>query len=303
MRVERVSVRVPATVANLGPGFDILAIALELENEVLVERVATAGISLEVDPATPAELTDVRENLVVRAYTATCAELGALADGVHLRCTNRIPMRRGLGSSSAAVVAGVLAATTLHAAPWDEEAILAFAAGIEGHPDNVAAALLGGLVIVPPDASPARMDVSPHLRVVLFVPDLELPTPLARRVVANAFTRADAVFNAARCALWIRAVSLGEWGLLRTATEDRWHQLPRSALYPQLPDLLGAAYAGGARGAAMAGAGPSIVAFVDDDPAPVQAALLACAERLGLRGTCLVSRVRNHGAAVQLLPS
>lgn len=300
MRVEAARVRVPATVANLGPGFDILALALELENEVLVERTGAPGIEVGGEDLA-AELRDPAGNRVVQAYTATCAELGALADGVRLHCTNRIPMRRGLGSSSAAVVAGVLAATTLHATPWDEQTILAFAADLEGHPDNVAAALFGGLVVVPPQAPPVRLEVPGDLGVVVLVPELELATPLARRVVPQAFTRSDAIFNAARCALWVRAVALGDWATLRWATEDRWHQEPRSALYPQLGALLAAAQNGGARGAALAGAGPSVVAFTDANPVPVQAALLAAAHRLGLAAQCLVGRVRNRGAEVEVV--
>jgi homoserine kinase len=292
----QVRIAVPATVANLGPGFDVLALALELQNEVVATQTGETGLSVDPGADAPDELRDPVRNLVARAYTATCAELGVLPDGVHFACVNRIPFRRGLGSSAAAALAGALCATSLHAAPWDEQQILRWVAGIEGHPDNAAAALLGGLAIVVPDQPVVNMDVPDELRAVVFVPDFELPTALARRVVPGAFTRADAVFNASRCALLVRAFALRDWETLGAAMEDRWHQPARTALFPALPALIEAAVAGGARGAAMSGAGPSVVALTDGDPQPVAEAMAAC----GVAGTTIVSRVRNWGARIDV---
>jgi homoserine kinase len=296
----RVRIAVPATVANLGPGFDVLALALELQNEVTAVQTGAAGISIDPGPGSPDELRDPSRNLVARAYTATCAELGVLPEGLHIECVNRIPFRRGLGSSAAAALAGVLCATSLHAAPWDEQRILEWVSGIEGHPDNAAAALLGGLAVVTPGAPTVNVDVSDELRAVVFVPDFELETALARRVVARAFTREDAIFNAARCALWVRAVAQRDWATLGVAMEDRWHQPARTALFPALPDLLAAAVEGGARGAALSGAGPSVVALTDAEPQPVADAMARAATRLGVPGECLVSRVRNWGARIDV---
>jgi homoserine kinase len=296
----QVRIAVPATVANLGPGFDVLALALEVQNEVVATQTGEKGLSIDAGPGAPPELADPARNLVARAYTATCAELGVLPDGVHIACVNRIPFRRGLGSSAAAALAGALCATALHAAPWDEQRILAWVAGIEGHPDNAAAALLGGLVIVVPDAAVVTMEVPEELLAVVYVPDLELSTALARRVVPGAFTRADAVFNASRCALLIRAIALRDWATLGTAMEDRWHQPPRTALFPALPALIEAALDGGARGAAMSGAGPAVVALTDGDPEPVAAAMAAAAAVHGIGGEAMVSRVRNWGARIDV---
>jgi homoserine kinase len=296
----QVRVAVPATVANLGPGFDVLALALELQNEVTATRTGETGLSVDPGEGAPAELRDPARNLVARAYTATCAELGVLPDGVHFQCVNRIPFRRGLGSSAAAALAGVLCATALHAASWDEQRILRWVAGIEGHPDNAAAALLGGLVIVVPDHDAVTMEVPEELRAVVFVPDVELPTALARRVVPGAFTREDAVFNASRMALLVRAVALRDWATLGTAMQDRWHQPPRTALFPALPAIVDAAVEAGARGAAMSGAGPSVVALADGDTAAISAAMAAAASRHGVGGEAIVSRVRNWGARVDL---
>ena len=296
----QVRIAVPATVANLGPGFDVLALALELQNEVVAVQTGEPGLRIDAGPDAPAELSDPSRNLVARAYTATCAELGVLPQGVQFTCVNRIPFRRGLGSSAAAALAGVLCATSLHAAPWDEQRILDWVAGIEGHPDNAAAALFGGLAIVVPDAPAVTIDVSDELRAVIFVPDLELPTALARRVVAQAFTRSDAVFNAARCALWVRAVAMRDWASLGFAMQDRWHQPARTALFPALPSLIEAAIAGGARGAALSGAGPSVVALTDGAVEPVATAMSAAAAHAGVGGEVIVSRVRNWGARVEV---
>jgi homoserine kinase len=296
----QVRIAVPATVANLGPGFDVLALALELQNEVTATQTGEAGISIDPGPGSPDELRDPSRNLVSRAYTATCAELGVLPEGLHIACVNRIPFRRGLGSSAAAALAGVLCATSLHGAPWDEQRVLEWVTGIEGHPDNAAAALLGGLALVTPGAPTVNVDVSDELRAVLFVPAFELETALARRVVASAFTREDAIFNAARCALWVRAVALRDWASLGAAMQDRWHQQARSALFPALPDLIAAAVDGGARGAALSGAGPSVVALTDGDPQPVAEAMSATATRCGVAGETMLSRVRNWGARVDV---
>jgi len=296
----KVRIAVPATVANLGPGFDVLALALELQNEVTATQTGEPGISVDPGPGSPDELRDPSRNLVARAYTATCAELGVLPDGLHIECVNRIPFRRGLGSSAAAALAGVLCATSLHAASWDEQRILDWVSGIEGHPDNAAAALFGGLAVVTPGAPTVHVDVSDELRAVIFIPSFELETALARSVVARAFTREEAIFNAARCALWVRAVALRDWASLGVAMQDRWHQPARAALFPALPALIDAALEGGARGAALSGAGPSVVALTDGDPSPVAAAMSSCAARLGVPGEALVSRVRNWGARIDV---
>jgi homoserine kinase len=296
----QVRIAVPATVANLGPGFDVLALALELQNEVVATQTGEPGLSIDPGPDAPSELHDPGHNLVARAYTATCAELGVLPAGVHFACVNRIPFRRGLGSSAAAALAGALCATAMHAAPWDEQRTLRWVADMEGHPDNAAAALLGGLAIVVPDHPAVSMDVPDELRAVVFVPDLELATALARRVVPQAFTRADAVHNAARCALLVRAMALRDWATLGTAMEDRWHQPARTALFPELPVIIDAAVGAGARGAAMSGAGPSVVALTDGDTTAVGEAMAAAAREHGVGGEVIVSRVRNWGARVDV---
>ena len=171
----RVRIAVPASVANLGPGFDILALALQLQNDIRAEQ-RPGALSIDAGPDAPMELNDPENNLVTAAYTKACAELGVPATGVHFACVNRIPIGRGMGSSAAAALTGILVATALHQAPWDEDAVLDRVAELEGHRDNAAAALLGGLAICAPGAPAAQMAVSDELRAVLFIPDVAFRT-------------------------------------------------------------------------------------------------------------------------------
>jgi homoserine kinase len=294
---------VAATVANLGPGFDTMALALQLQNDVVADAVAGASVRIDVDgQAGGDELLDPARNLVARAYVEACARLEVPPDtrGVEIRCVNAIPMGRGLGSSAAAALSGVLVAVALHRAPWDERQVLDCVASLEGHSDNAAAALLGGLAICAPGAMPQRCDVPDELHAVVFAPEQRLPTSRARAAVANTFGRADAIFNAGRCALLVRALLTKDYGALREAMQDRWHQEQRAALFPAMTELIDAAYAGGADGACLAGAGPSILALTARDPAPVTAALTAAAARLGVPGAVLLLRPRNFGARVEV---
>ncbi|TMB92567.1 MAG: homoserine kinase [Chloroflexi bacterium] len=297
----RITIRVPATVANLGPGFDILALALQLQNDVVCDEQPQGG-PLSVDPGAdaPAELHDPLRNRVTVAYTRACAAMDRPADGVVFRCVNRIPMARGLGSSAAAALGGVLAAVAVHHAAWDADSVLDCVEELEGHRDNAAAALLGGLAICAQGAPTTQMNVPEEVRCVVFVPDTGLATEQARAVVPASFSREDAVFNASRCALLVRCLALRDYGALRDAMDDRWHQAARSALVPAAGALMTAAREAGAAGAALAGAGPSIVALTPLDPAPVAAAFEAAAAREGVPGRVMVLDVRNYGTRVDV---
>src|SRR5579864_9058063 len=295
----RVRVAVPASVANLGPGFDILALALQLQNDVRAEQ-RPGDLTIDPGPDAPAELRVPARNLVTAAYMRSCAELGVPKDGVHFTCESTIPIGRGLGSSAAAALAGVLVAASLHHAPWDQDDVLDRVAEIEGHRDNAAAALLGGLAICAPGAPAAQMAVSDDLRAVLYIPDVPLTTAESRLAVPDGFSRADAVFNASRCALLVRALATGDHAGLRVAMEDRWHQPARFALIRGAEAMIAAAIAAGAAGAALAGAGPSVVALTPLDPAPVSAAMADAAATAGVTGQTMVLSPRNYGTRVDV---
>lgn len=298
----QVRVAAPATVANLGPGFDVLAMALQLQNEV--RAVLEDGNTLTIDPGgdAPAELRDPGRNLITRAFRHAERALGVTPAGARFTCVTRIPMSRGLGSSAAAALSGVLSAVALHHAPWDEHDVIDCVAQLEGHRDNAAAALLGGLAICAPDAHAVRLDLPDELRAVLFLPDAQLHTDVSRDVVPQVLARGDAVFNAARCALLVRSLMTRDWGTLRVAMQDRWHQEARSALVPHVPSLIAAALRAGAAGAALAGAGPSVIALVPGDVTDVEAALRDAAAASGVTGSTLVLSPRNFGARVDVRP-
>jgi homoserine kinase len=223
--------------------------------------------------------------------------------GWRIRMTNGIPLQRGLGSSAAATVAGLVAANALAGDPLDERRLLELAASLEGHPDNVAAALLGGFVVVAGDegrVEAVRIDPPGRLRCVFFVPTFELATVEMRQVLPAEVPHRDAVFNAGRSALTVAAIATGRLELLRQGTEDRLHQRYRSAVYPALPALIQAALAGGALGACLSGAGSSVVAFTDSPEmsAGVGDALAGAAAAAGLAGAVQTLVPRRAGAVV-----
>jgi homoserine kinase len=265
-----VRVRVPATSANLGPGFDALGLALDLYDDVDVE-MAGSGLSIEVSGEGEETAGRGEEHLVVRTFRAAYASIGGVAEGgLRIRCVNRIPHARGLGSSSAATIAGILAARALHpgGAAFTDEDVLALATRIEGHPDNVAPCLAGGLTIawqIAEGPRLARLDVSPRVRPVALVPDARLSTERARGLLPEMVPHADAAANSGRAALLIAALTAAPEFLL-DATEDRLHQSYRAPAMPESLELVERLRGKGVA-AVVSGAGPTVLALAlrDDE--------------------------------------
>lgn len=260
-------VSVPATSANLGPGFDALGVALGLRDRLEAE-VIRSGLEVEVDGAGSTEVPRDETHLVVRAMRSAFAELGLQPPGLRLRCLNTIPHARGLGSSSAAIVAGVWLARELVAGGrllLGDEGLLDLAARIEGHPDNVAPAMLGGLVIAGQDpdgtffAVPSELD--PRIGTVVFIPPDGVTTERARGLLPSHVPHADAAFNSGRAALLVAALGGRPEHLLR-ATEDRLHQGYRRSAMEATLSLVDALRAEGIP-AIVSGAGPTVLAFTD----------------------------------------
>jgi len=305
---RRVSVEVPASSANLGAGFDCLAVALGLVNRMALEvRGWSRGeIELTVDGEGQGELTDDRSNRFVAAVEAALrAAHGDVPDGVGWRVEmrNEIPLGRGLGSSAAATVGGLVAGNALVGERLTTADLLRIGTELEGHPDNVAAALLGGFVAaasLDEGIEAVRFDAPRDLRAVLFVPDRRLATDEMRRVLPAKVPRADAVANLGRVALGVAGIATGRYDLLRTLSLDRLHEPYRSAVYPELPALVGAAREGGAIAASLSGAGSTIIAFSDSvaSIARIEASLAAAAADADLSGQLLVVSPRNTGATI-----
>jgi homoserine kinase len=305
---RRATVEVPATSANLGAGYDCLALALALTNRITLEvRGWSRGeIELTVDGEGSGELTEDRENRFVRGVEAAMRQVrGELPAGVGWRVEmrNEIPLARGLGSSASATVGGLIAANALLGGPLATSDLLRLATEIEGHPDNAAAALLGGFAVsaaTDEHVEAVRFDVPRDLRAVLFVPELRLSTSEMREVLPDVVPRADAVANLAAVAIGVAGIASRRYDLLRHLTVDRLHEPYRTALYPQLPRLVEAALEADAIGACLSGAGSTVIAFADAlaTISRIEAAFLAAAADTDLAGRVLVLAPRNAGATV-----
>jgi homoserine kinase len=258
--VERISVSVPASSANLGPGYDCLGVALPMRNVLEVERrpgPLEVSVSGEGAGSLPADET----NLVVRSFAQVWT--GPL-DGLAFRMQNAVPLQAGTGSSSAAIVAGLAAALALQGRPHGIAELIALAAPLEGHPDNVAAAIAGGFTIALDGAQPLVRRIEPPegLAFVLVLPDHELCTTESRKRLRPEVPRADAVYSLQRTALLVLALADGDLDALPRALDDRLHQPDRAALTPMFCRIQEHLPALGAYGCTLSGAGPGTLLWV-----------------------------------------
>src|SRR6478672_136226 len=256
----RVTVRVPATSANLGPGFDTFGLALDLCNDVTVDTDAPSGVTWEGEGAD--ELAVDGSDLVSTTMAAIASSMDTPLPSLALHGVNRIPLARGLGSSSAATVAGVVLASRvldLGIDRGDAFSVFAEAAGIEGHPDNAAPAVFGGLTIAV-DGAVHRLEPHPGLRAVVLVPRVRLDTASARDALPDRVPMADAVFNLGHAALLVEALTTDP-SLLQEALRDRLHQDARLELVPEMADQFDRIQALRRVPVCVSGAGPSLIAF------------------------------------------
>lgn len=263
-------IRVPASSANLGPGFDALGLALS----VYLECTWTPASALKIEArGRDAELISLGEdNLIWATALRVAADLGETLPPIHLLIDNDIPLGKGLGSSAAALTAGVIIAEQLLGLNWKPPRILDEAARIEGHPDNVAACVLGSIVASAIDsggvAHAVRLELSPRYDCAVVVPDFALATSKARSVLPATYSKADAIFNVQRSALLIAALITGTTSAFPTALEDRFHQPYRAPLVPGLEEIL-RLRAPGLLGCCLSGAGPSVLVFYEKDAGEV----------------------------------
>jgi homoserine kinase len=304
---EHVRVRVPATSANLGPGFDAMGLALALHDEVEVRVIRAGDVVVEVTGEGAGEVPDGEAHLVVTALRAALHHVGAAQPGLHLVCRNRIPHGRGLGSSAAAVVAGLLAARGLVAEPdaLDDDVVLRLATQIEGHPDNAAPAVRGGATVAwcePGGARAVPVTTHPDLAPVVLVPSVRLATSTARGLLPATVPHADAAFQAGRAALLVHALGHRP-DLLHAATEDRLHQeYRRPAMAPSLA-LVERLRAQGVA-AVVSGAGPTVLALAratGEGGTDVDDAVRDTVGAAGAQWHVLVPGIDRVGATVERL--
>lgn len=298
------TIRVPATTANLGPGFDCLGMALNLYNEFQVTVVEDKTITVEVDGWGAEELQKPENNLFITACQEVFQRQGQELPGLIVKCKNRIPGGSGLGSSATALIAGLVAGNELLCRPYTTQQLLELATAMEGHPDNVAPALLGGFMVAVRTEKQVewlKWEVpEEELAAVVAIPRYLLATRVSRQVLPRQVAFTDAVFNVGRAALLTAAIACRDWGKLAEAMTDRLHQPYRVPLIPGMNEALAAARAAGAWGAALSGAGPTIIAFTAPAVASnVASAVISALKTKGIAAEAEILRPANTGVMVE----
>jgi homoserine kinase len=297
-------VRAPATTANLGPGFDCLGMALDLWNEleVLPADSGRSGVpAVEVLGEGAGELAANGDNLVYRAMAFLFNEAEREMPPLRLRCHNQIPLKRGLGSSAAAIASGLVAANALCDRAFDGKALLEMAATIEGHPDNVAAAVLGGFQLVVSEERrlyTAPISIPSDLHAVLFIPEFRMATSEARAVLPATYSREDVVFNMGRAALLVAGLATGHLEYLGIGTQDRLHQPYRQKLFPAMKLLFQAARDAGALGVFLSGSGSTVMALTKGREMTVAYEMAEAARQAGVEGQVKITQPTSKGAHV-----
>ena len=303
----KIHVKVPATTANLGPGFDALGLALNLWNEAEFVCADDNKIVVAVSGEGKGKLPENAENAVAEAALQVYDLVGVHCSGLHIDCLNRVPLGSGMGSSSAAMLAGMLGANALLDNPLTDEEILKLAIETEGHPDNVAPAMLGGLVASVVHENrvfsmrlPAKANHgSIHATIVL--PDFDFPTKQARAILPKQVERKDAIFNISRAVLVTEALRTGNLDLLGIAMKDSLHQPYRLPLIPGAVAALEAGKKAGASAVALSGAGPSLIAFSSKEEAGIGAAMKRAFESAGLSARIFELGTSYEGAEVTIV--
>ncbi len=299
--MKAVRVRVPATTANLGPGFDTIGMALNLWNEAVFVQTGDGCISVQVCGEGADSLPTDGQNLVAKAALQLYALVGEKPEGFRVHCINRIPLASGLGSSSAAMLTGLLGANALLGEPLSPEELLALSVRAEGHPDNIAPAMLGGLVtaILKGDRVIFRKLRVKLLAVTVVFPNFPFPTRLARAILPTHIPRQDAIYNLGRVPLVLKALEEGDLDLLGEVMDDALHQPYRLPLIPGAEAAMEAARQAGAAAVALSGAGPSLIAFSAHPCPAIGYAMQRAFQEAGLAARVFHLRISRQGATVQ----
>ena len=297
-----VEVRAPATTANLGPGYDCLGMALDIWNRLTVSTLPAGSTpTVQVNGEGEGELAGDTDNLTYRAMAFLYDEADTPIPPLELVCQNGIPLSRGMGSSAAAIVGGLVAANALLDEPFSANDLLEMAATIEGHPDNVAAAVHGGLRLVVMEDNQiytAPIRIPAELQAVLFIPENRIATVDARRVLPTEISVADAVYNMSRAALLVAAMEGNRPEYLKIATQDRLHQPYRETIFPPMKVIFAAARDAGALGVFLSGSGSTIMALTQERAMTVAYEMFDAARLCGVEGRVEVTTPTELGAHV-----
>ncbi|MQF68741.1 homoserine kinase [SAR202 cluster bacterium AD-804-J14_MRT_500m] len=297
MNPDRVTIVVPATTANFGSAFDCMGMSLDVWNRVTV--VTGHGRKVEISGEGSGQLPTDQENLTYRAAMVPWESVGKPCPDLAISCHNVIPLQRGMGSSAAAIVGGMVASNYLLGKPLSNDEVLSLAVQMEGHPDNVTPALLGGVQIVVKHQGSiisSAVSISRDIKIVLFIPDGVISTKEARRVLPDRVPREDAIYNLGRVALLVNALNSDRVLDLGVAMEDRLHQQYRNSLYPAMSILIREARNAGALGAFVSGSGPTVLAIARGREMSIAYEMAEAAKKTGTPGRILITSPSFDGA-------
>ena len=298
-----VRVKAPATTANMGPGYDCLGMALDVWNTIEIEVLDSGEPVVEVTGEGAGELETGRDNLVYRSMEFLFQDAEQEMPMVRIRCDNAIPLARGMGSSAAAIAGGLVAANAICSQDYSPNDLLEMAATIEGHPDNVAAAVLGGMQLVISDKTEegsrlyaVSINVPPELHAVVFVPQVRIATKDARAVLPEKVTVADAVHNMGRIGLLVASMTTNHPEYLAIATQDLLHQPYRQPLFPAMKVIFKAALDAGALGVFLSGSGSTVLALTQGREMTVAYEMAEAARQASVEGNVSVTQPTVRGA-------
>lgn len=299
--MSKVTVRVPGTTANCGPGFDAIGMSCTIYNTLELVLSPEGRTVIEIEGEGSSQIPNDDRNIALQAVKAVLEHHQLTDVGIYIRLTNTIPLARGLGSSAAAIVAGLVAANAVTGNRLSKQTLLEMATSIEGHPDNVAPAIYGGicLSVMHETGTKCLSFLPPHnLGLVVAVPEFTLSTKVSRQVLPKTVPLKDAVFNVSRTALLVGALAKGDLAYLKYALEDRLHQPYRERLVPGMEAVFAAAVSEGALGVTISGAGPSLIAYTTENHQKIGQAMAAAFEKHGSMAAYHVLEIDTVGAEI-----
>jgi homoserine kinase len=307
----KISVKVPATTANIGPGFDSLGMALPLYNTITIEETVLPGTGIEINAISDVieddlilEHTPLDENSIIyKAVELLYNSIGQTPSELKITVQSQIPIARGLGSSASVIVGGLLAANELLGHPADEVALLSIATEVEGHPDNVTPAIVGGLVLSSQEDDGSvvytKLNWPKEWDITVCIPDYELSTDISRSVLPSEVPMADAIFNAKRMGMFVQAVNTKDEELMKLALQDRLHQPYRMKLVPGLDKIIeNLKHVDGVLGCVLSGAGPSILIISRNNSEKIKSIVHETWEDLNVKVNIMTLPVETQGATI-----
>ncbi|GIT15705.1 MAG: homoserine kinase [Chloroflexota bacterium] len=296
---SKFTINIPATTANIGPGFDCLGMALDLWNKITVEK----GFSeFTIKGYGENDLPTDKTNLIYQSFILPFLHTKETIPNVKIKCYNQIPIARGLGSSSAAIVGGLLAGNNLLKNPLSNNQLLQLASKQDGHPDNVAATIYGNCQLVIDNKSSlfsSNITVPSKLKAICFIPDNSMSTNQARKLLPKKVNMKDAVHNISRTSLLIKSFITNDLTNLSIATEDKLHQPVRAKLYPQMNDFFKTLLIAGARSVFLSGSGPTIIALADEKIKSITYQIRKTAKSHNINGDIRIVSISEKGAHIK----